>query len=147
MKDMFYEELETVFVKFPKYHMNICQSSKLCHIQKSYCQKYNVPTSNIHKIAWTSPDGKMQNQIDQILIDRRWHSSILDVRLLRAADCDTDHHLVMGKVRERQAMSKQTTNRVHMERFNLQKLNEVEGKEQYHDEISKRFPALENLRH
>jgi hypothetical protein len=32
-----------------------------------------------------------------------------------------------------------------MERFNLKKLNEVEGKEQYSVEISNRFAALENL--
>ncbi|PNF25843.1 hypothetical protein B7P43_G11138 [Cryptotermes secundus] len=32
-----------------------------------------------------------------------------------------------------------------MERFNLKKLNEVEGKEQYPVEISNRFVALENL--
>jgi hypothetical protein len=31
-----------------------------------------------------------------------------------------------------------------MERFNLKKLNEVEGKEQYRVEISNRFRALEN---
>jgi hypothetical protein len=31
-----------------------------------------------------------------------------------------------------------------MERFNLKKLNEVEGKEQYRVEISNRFAALEN---
>jgi hypothetical protein len=65
-----------------------------------------------------------------ILIDRRWHSSILDVQLFRATDCDTDHYLVVAKVRERLATSEQTTHRVHMERFNLNKLNEVEGKEQ-----------------
>jgi hypothetical protein len=34
---------------------------------------------NIHKCNWTSPDGKTHNQIDHILIDRRWHSSILNV--------------------------------------------------------------------
>jgi hypothetical protein len=34
-----------------------------------------------------------------------------------------------------------------MERLNLKKLNEVEGKEQYRSEISDRFAALENLRH
>jgi hypothetical protein len=32
-----------------------------------------------------------------------------------------------------------------MERFNLKKLSEVKGKEQYHVEISNRFAALENL--
>jgi hypothetical protein len=32
-----------------------------------------------------------------------------------------------------------------MERFNLKKLNEVEGKEKYHVEVSNRFAALEEL--
>jgi hypothetical protein len=32
-----------------------------------------------------------------------------------------------------------------MERFNLKKLNEVEGKEQYRVEISNKFAVLENL--
>jgi hypothetical protein len=32
-----------------------------------------------------------------------------------------------------------------MERFNLKKLNEVEGKEQYRVEISNSFAALEKL--
>jgi hypothetical protein len=30
---------------------------------------------NIHKFTWTSLDGKTHNQLDHILIDRRWHSS------------------------------------------------------------------------
>ncbi|PNF26181.1 hypothetical protein B7P43_G04378 [Cryptotermes secundus] len=53
-----------------------------------------------------------------------------------------DHILID---RRRHSMSKQTTHRVHMERFNLKKLNEVEGKEQYCVEISNRFTALEIL--
>jgi hypothetical protein len=32
-----------------------------------------------------------------------------------------------------------------MERFSLRKLNEVEGKEQFHVEVSNRFAALEDL--
>jgi hypothetical protein len=66
------------------------------------------PHLNIHKFTWTSPDGRTHNQIDHILIDRRRHSNILDVRSFGAADCDTDHYLVVAKVRERQAVSKQT---------------------------------------
>jgi hypothetical protein len=37
----------------------------------------------------------------------------------------------VAKVRERLALSKQTMHRVHMERFNLRKLNEIEAKRQY----------------
>jgi hypothetical protein len=44
------------------------------------------PHHDIYKFTWT------HNQIDHILIDRRWK--------FRAADCDTDHHLVVAKVRE-----------------------------------------------
>jgi hypothetical protein len=41
----------------------------------------------------------------------------------------------MAKVRDTLPMSKQTTHRIHMKRFNLKKLNEVQGKEQNHVEI------------
>jgi hypothetical protein len=51
----------------------------------------------------------------------------------------------MAKLKERLAVSKQTMHRVRMERFNVKKLNEVEGKKQYHIQISNRFAALENL--
>jgi hypothetical protein len=54
-----------------------------------------------------------------ILLDRSRHSSILiiDVRSLRAADCDTDHYLVVAKVRERLAVSKQTTHSLRRMRW------------------------------
>jgi len=38
-----------------------------------------LPHRNIRKYTWPSPDGKTHNRIDHILIDRKWHSSILDV--------------------------------------------------------------------
>jgi len=57
------------------------------------------PHRNIQKYTWTSANGKTHNQIDHILIDRKWHSSVLDARSFRGADCDTDHYLVVAKVR------------------------------------------------
>jgi len=86
----------------------------------------------------------IHNQRDHITTDRRWHSSILDVRSLRGADCDTYHYLVVAKVRERLAVNKQAAQKFVVERFNLKKLSELEITKQYQMKISNRFAALEN---
>jgi hypothetical protein len=64
------------------------------------------PHRNIHKFTWIAPNGKTNNHSDHILIEGRLHFSILNVRSLRGADCDTHHYLVVAKVRERLAVSK-----------------------------------------
>ena len=79
------------------------------------------------------------------MIERRWHSSVLGVRSFRGADCDTDHYLVVAKLRERLAVHKQAAQKFEGERFNVRKLNELEVKEKYQIEITNRFAALENL--
>jgi len=103
------------------------------------------PHQNIHNYTWNSPDGKTQNQIDHILTERRWHTSMLNVQSFRGADCDIDHYQVVAKVRKRVAESKQAAQKFDVERFNPGKLNELEVKKQYQIEISHRFAALEYL--
>jgi len=103
------------------------------------------PHQKSHKYTWTSPVGKTHNQIDHMLIDRRYHSSVLDVLSFRGANCDTDNYLVVAKVRERVAVSKQAAQRFDGGRFNLWKLNGLEVRKQYQIEITNRFAALEKL--
>jgi hypothetical protein len=42
-----------------------------------------------------------------IPIDRQWHTRVLDVQLLRAAECGNDHFLVVANVKDRLSVSKQ----------------------------------------
>jgi endonuclease/exonuclease/phosphatase family metal-dependent hydrolase len=157
VKDSFYEELERVFNKFPKYNMAIILGDFNPIVDRENIFKPTIGNESLHKISndnqfrvvnfatsenlivkstmfphrnirkfnRTSPDGKTPGQIDHILIDRRRHSNVLDVRSFRGADCDTDHYLVVAKVRERLAVSKRTTQTSNMKKFNLKKLDKL----------------------
>jgi hypothetical protein len=97
------------------------------------------PHRDIHKHTWNSPDDITHNQIDHVLIDKRRHSNILDICSFRGADWDTDHYLVVAKLRERTSVSKLARQNFDLERFDLKKIDDVEVKEKYQVEISNRL--------
>ncbi|KAJ4430976.1 hypothetical protein ANN_19569 [Periplaneta americana] len=102
------------------------------------------PHKDIHKYTWTSPDGLTHNQIDHILIDKRRHTSIVDIRTFRGADCNSDHYLVIGELRERLSVAKRVEQQINITKFNISKLKDEEAKQNYQDEISNRFATLES---
>ena len=52
----------------------------------------------IQKKTWTSPDGATTSQIDHVLVNKKWRSSLQDVRTRRGADVASYHNLVTGTV-------------------------------------------------
>ena len=70
---------------------------------------------------------------------------IHNVQSFRGTDWDTYHYLVVPKVRERLAVSKQAAKKFDVDRFNLRKLRDTEVRKQYQIKFSNRFTALENL--
>ena len=71
-----------------------------------FCQENSLVIANIffqqHKrrlYTWTLPDGQHRNQIDYIVCSQRWRSSIQLAKTRPAADCGSDHELLIAKFR------------------------------------------------
>lgn len=50
-----------------------------------------------HQLTWRSANGKDRASIDFIAISHRFRSSLQDVRVMRGADCGSDHYMVRLK--------------------------------------------------
>ena len=57
--------------------------------------------------TWKSPGDHYMNQIDYIMMNRRWKSSMMDVKTYPGADCDTDHVLLVAKMQTKPSCTKQ----------------------------------------
>ena len=72
----------------------------------SFCKLNELTLTNTclkhqkrNRYTWLSPDVNTRNQIDYIAIVKRWFSSILDAKSYPGADVDSDHNLVIAKMR------------------------------------------------
>ena len=71
-----------------------------------FCQENALVIANTlfqqHKrrlYTWTSPDGQHQNQMDYILCNQRWRSSIQSAKKRLGADYGSDHELLIAQFR------------------------------------------------
>ena len=70
-------------------------------------------------------------------------SNIIDIRSLRLADCDTDHHLVVATIRKRLSLKKGKKHHLVADRYNLNKLLDDETRKEDQIDVANRFSALE----
>jgi len=68
-------------------------------IQFAISNGFNVrrstfPYKDIHKETWYTVDGRIVNQIDHVLISKRFISAITDIRALRGPDIGSNNNLL-----------------------------------------------------
>jgi len=95
----------------------------------------------IHKLTWTSPDGRTQTQIDHIAINTKWRRSMRDVRVKRHADAGSDHNLLIAEVALK--LKKVKLGEKRKTRLDSGRLQDPETRKSFHLELQNRFSALE----
>ena len=90
---------------------------------------------DIHKATWVSPDQRTRNQIDHLVIDGRHSSSVMDVRVIRGANIDSDHYLVAAKVRTRLSRAKNVRNQ-GQRKLDIGQLQLPEMRKAYADKLT-----------
>ena len=107
-----------------------------------FCQHNSLVMANTlfqqHKrrlYTWTSPDDQYWNQIDYILCSQRWRSSIQSTKTRPAADCGSDHELLITKFRLKLKKVEKTTRPFKYD------LNQIPY--DYTVEVRNRFKGLE----
>ena len=95
--------------------------------------------SLLGKYTWRSPNGRDETQIDHVLIDGRHFSDIIDVRSQRGANIDSDHYLVVAKLRQRLSDVNKIRRR-RPQRFDLERLRNREVASRYARELDAALP-------
>lgn len=90
---------------------------------------------DIHKATWISPSGNASNQIDHMLIEERDMRTVKDVRSYRGAASNSDHFLVIAKVKQNLPKN-QGGKEVIRQKYNVSKLQMEDTRIQFEMMIS-----------
>ena len=94
------------------------------------------PHREVHKQTWISPDRRTRNQMDHVLINRRFRASVLDTRAIRSAVIASDHHLVCSRLRLKlKAARKMYRYALKRARYDTQKLENIGCRRQFQLEL------------
>ncbi|PSN29406.1 hypothetical protein C0J52_26264 [Blattella germanica] len=101
------DTLECVFDRLSRYHMKIFLGDFNAKVGREDIFRPTIGTFSLHEdsidngVRLVTFATSKNLIIDHVLVYKRWHSSIIDIRSVRGLDCNSDYHLVRVKIRER----------------------------------------------
>ena len=117
----------------------------------SFCMEHGLviggtifPHKKVHTATWKSPDHRTLNQIDHICISKKFRRSLMDVKVQRGADVQSDHYLLTSKVKLKlRSQPKEKNPRI---KYNIAALRQQEHLDSFKLELRNRFELLTNPR-
>ncbi|XP_058816180.1 uncharacterized protein LOC131679467 [Topomyia yanbarensis] len=112
VKDAFYECLDNTYGECPKHDVKTVIRDANAQVDREdffrpiiargmAISSTYFARNDIHKHTWMHPNGETCNQTDHFLVDGRHFSDVIDVRTCRGPNIDSDHYLVVSKIRAR----------------------------------------------
>jgi hypothetical protein len=97
----------------------------------------------IHLHTWHSPDGHTFNQIDHCLIDGSHFSDVIDDMARRGANINSDHMLVVIKLRARICRDSNTKPQQLRRLFAVDRLKDRDIASRYYDELESELQGMQ----
>jgi len=117
---------------------------EFCQMNRMVVTGSIFPHKDIHKATWVSPDGVTRNQIDHVIIGSKWRSSVMDTRAKRGADINSDHYLVISRLRLKLAVHR--NNKAIKRRFETERLRDDGTKKHYIETLRGKMTRARNER-
>jgi hypothetical protein len=92
------------------------------------------PRKDIHKEIWRIPGTNDTNQIDHILVSKKWATDIENVQIYRGANSDSNHFLVGARLKQKIALMTRNGINNH-KRWNVDKFDKTDVERHYQEEI------------
>ena len=86
--------------------------------------------------SWVSPDGMTKNQIDYILIDKRFRNGIKNSKAMPGADCGSDHNPIVATLKIKLRSVKRSKPRT---KWKTDVLNDAMKKDAFQSKLDKQL--------
>ncbi|KAL4153361.1 hypothetical protein QTP88_001194 [Uroleucon formosanum] len=102
------------------------------------------PHKDIHKETWISPSGQIKNQIDHVIVDRRFKRCVMDVRSMRGSSAMSDHFIIRAKIKLHLSVEWRK-NTISIKRFSIEDLKNQEINRHYKNKLKETLHLTESL--